>query len=248
MMKRNISNLKTNTKIYFGFTDTFHYDKQNLSSDELLLYFKLANLAYDHILIASAYFWQNPELDLLLPHLKKSMERNDVLPTIRHRNVTRDILEYYQIRVDETKEYLNKPGFSELSILSTEIAQSKHYKTVEELKAIGSFVYRDSGSVEEKFKLLFRFELQDQNNPHSLLNILNIYSPKFSKKLINHIIAEIRSLLYIQHFSRSIIASKIISLKLPENLQQLLIERVSFLYLSANAVIVNTLRHFFFIV
>ena len=207
---------------------------------------KLSCLLYDHVVLAAAYFWQSDIMRSLIPYLEPLIENGDLLPAIRDYSQTSDASDYLEKRMEETSLFLNKPPIYNIPGITTEIARGiasevaiqENQTIANKLNKIGTFFYIDTnaGSIEFIYRRLWNDDIAFNTNPHSLSNF--IYS-SVPQKYHHYIIKSLKEMLNRQYFSRSLIASYILDLKIPEDFKILFIERASELYLLSNAIAIN---------
>lgn len=226
-----ISRLASKRNIFLGEADSYTIITQNIQSRELLRKIRLAALLYDHAILAAAYFWQSEELGALLPYLATLIGSGDVLPSIRSPQITRDVGDYFEKRVEDTAD-LGSSSIIRIKPLASEIAKPSQRPIAARIDNMGALVHVDVGSVEIYFRQLWRKDSVDSENPNSIYNILLLYSDSHNYDVRSQQIYRIADLAF---FSRSVIAQELYTMALPRQLRAALIDRASTLYLQANA-------------
>lgn len=182
----------------------------------------------------------------LIPQIEALLRNGDLLPSIRKPSITRDVTDYFDKRVDETAPFINSI-VSKIPALASTIALPSQKPIAKNLDAIGSIAYVDVGSVEKLFRELWLNDTLDNRNPNSISNLLFIISrPETRRKTIT----QLREVVRENYFSRATLAKVIYDIPAPSYAKQIVMQRASDLYLSANALscgsdLLNTKRSFF---
>ena len=226
-----ISRMTAKRNIFLGEADSYTIITENIQSQELLRKIRIAALLYDHAILAAAYFWQSEELGSVLPYLATLIGSGDVLPSIRSPQLTRDVRDYFEKRIEDTAELGNSSIFR-IKPLASEIAKPSQRPIAEKIDNMGALVHVDMGSVEAYFRHLWREDAADMENPNSIYNILLVFSDSDNYSSRSQQIYSIADLAF---FSRSVIAQGLYNISLPRQLRVALIDRASTLYLQANA-------------
>ena len=243
-MKFFASETQDKQKLFFGNADSFSLIRQPISKNTILRELKLSCLLYDHVVLAAAYFWQSDIMRSLRPYLEPLIENGDLLPAIRDYSQTSDASDYLERRMEETSLFLNKPPIYNIPGITTEIARGiaseiaipENQPIANVLNKIGTFFYIDTGSIEIIYRGLWNDDISSNKNPHSLYNLIDFFVPQ---KYHHYLIKSLKEMLNRQYFSRSLIASYILDLKIPKDFKILFIERASELYLLSNAIAIN---------
>lgn len=230
-MKLFVSHLIDKRTLFFGEADSYTIISQNISAGEILRKLRVASLLYDHVILAAAYFWQSETMYSLLPSIETLMTTGEILPSIRAPRITRDVADYYEKRSAETFALTKTPIYRS-SALASEIAKPQHRPIALELDKVGTVVYIDIGSVEDKFRYLWLNDTLDQRSPYSVYNTLLVASSSTEHAKI---LQRVRSIATRPYFSRSLVAQEIFGLDCPKEIKNTLVLRASDLYLLANA-------------
>jgi hypothetical protein len=234
-MKIFASETQDKQKLFFGNADSFSLIRRPISKNIILRELKLSCLLYDHVVLAAAYFWQSDIMRSLIPYLEPLIENDHLLPAIRDYSQTSDASDYLERRMEETSLFLNKPPIYNIPGITTEIARGiaseiaipENQPIAKKLNKIGTFFYidTDTGSIEIIYRRLWNDDISLNTNPHSLYNLIDFFVPQ---KYHHYLIKSLKEImLNRQYFSRSLIASYILDLKIPKDFKILFIERAS---------------------
>jgi hypothetical protein len=231
-MKFFVSKLEEKHTIFFGEADSFTILRQNIQPSKILRDLNLSSLMYDHVILAAAYFWQSKTVYSLLPQIEGLIQSGTILPAIRDSKQTRDTLDYFEKRLVETSNLVKSPIYN-IKALSSEIARPNQKPVPLYLDNLGTFLHIDTQSIEAIFRRLWINDTVDQDKPNSLYNIVFLsLPPKDQEPIVNFL----RSINQKRNFSRSLIASHILSLPFSNTFKSALIQRASNLYLLSNAI------------
>jgi hypothetical protein len=231
-MKFFVSKLEEKHTIFFGEADSFTILRQNIQPSKILRDLNLSSLMYDHVILAAAYFWQSKTVYSLIPQIEGLIQSGTILPAIRDSKQTRDTLDYFEKRLTETSNLVKSPIYN-IKALSSEIAKPNQKPVPLYLDNIGTFLHIDTQSIEAIFRRLWLNDTSDQDKPNSLYNIVFLSLPQKDQEIV---VKFLRSINPKRHFSRSLIASHILSLPFSSALKSALIQRASNLYLLSNAI------------
>lgn len=232
-----VSQLKNYKKIFIGDFDSYTVIKYGLSVDHLLFVTKIALLLFDRILMPAAFFWQSKEMDMLRCYIESAIESGIILPVIRNYESTTDIQDYFERRIDESIKIGNIEVFNQPE-LASEIANKQHSKQVNALKNLGVFAHSDQISVRDSFRAAWESDLKNHTDISSIRLLL--YQSHLTDEQIAKNILELLSATQHPQFSRASCIEKVQQIIPPGHIQDLIKERVSWLYLHSNAVSYNS--------
>lgn len=156
----------------------------------------------------------------------------NVLPIIRKSKETRDIKDYFEKRQSETKNLKNMEVFR-IPSLATEIADADDRKEMLFLNGMNCCLHLEEKSVKEEFIDLWRNDLSNSTDINAISMIL--YRSNIDFKLYKAILQKLKNDVDYDNFSRSVLIDYILKLNISPNVKLMLQERVSWLYLRANA-------------
>jgi hypothetical protein len=230
-MKKIVSRLVDANTVFLGNTDSFTIINSNLRTEQIIGDINYSILLYDHAILPAAFLWQSSELRKLIPYLEPYIERGYILPAIRDYETTTDILDYYNRRIDET--YKNKDDkINSFKSIASEIALPEHLKIARDIGRIGTQLHSDISSVRTEFQREWRKDLINKLDSYSLYSIVDSNSLLSDKE---EFLKKLERLSWDSSFSRSYIVGKLLEANVKERLMNLLVARVSLLFLRANA-------------
>lgn len=231
-MEKFLSSYKENKKIFLGDTDSYTVVQNGYTEDELIFKIKMATLLYDVVFIPAAYMWQSEQMKEVMYKIQPLILTENVLPIIRKSKETRDIKDYFEKRQNETKDLKNKKVF-EIPSLATEIADSDDRKDMLFLNRMNCCLHLEEKSVKEEFIDLWKNDLSNNTDINAISMIL--YRSNIDSSLYKVILHELKNDVDYDNFSRSTLIDHILKLNISQNVKLMLQERISWLYLRANA-------------
>ena len=231
-MEKFLSSYKDNKKIFLGDTDSYTIVQNGYTEDELIIKIKLATLLYDVVFIPAAYMWQSEQMKEVMYKIQPLILTENVLPIIRKSKETRDIKDYFEKRQSETKNIKNMEVFR-IPGLATEIADSNDRKDMLFLNNMNCCLHLEERSVKDEFISLWKNDLINSTDINSISMILYRSNIDFSH--YKAILLELKNSVDYNNFSRSTLIDYILKLNFSQNLKMMLQERISWLYLRANA-------------
>ena len=231
-MEKFLSSYKENKKIFLGDTDSYTVVQNGYTEDELIFKIKMATLLYDVVFIPAAYMWQSEQMKEVMYKIQPLILTENVLPIIRKSKETRDIKDYFEKRQNETKDLKNKKVF-EIPSLATEIADSDDRKDMLFLNRMNCCLHLEEKSVKEEFIDLWKNDLSNNTDINAISMIL--YRSNIDSSLYKVILHELKNDVDYENFSRSTLIDHILKLNISQNVKLMLQERISWLYLRANA-------------
>jgi hypothetical protein len=235
-MKIFASQTQDKQKLFFGNADSFTLIRQQIPKETILRELKLSCLLYDHVVLAAAYFWQSDSMRSLIPYIETFIQSGDLLPAIRDYSQTSNARDYLERRVEETSIFANQSLIYKIPAIASEVTRLDQLPTANELNRIGTFFHMDLESIEDIYRRLWIDDILTNKNPSSLYNlIILVISPEDHFCVTN----SLKKISNKQHFSRSIIASCILELRIAKEAKKLFVQRASALYLLSNAVAIN---------
>lgn len=231
-MEKFLSSYKENKKIFLGDTDSYTVVQNGYTEDELIFKIKMATLLYDVVFIPAAYMWQSEQMKEVMYKIQPLILTENVLPIIRKSKETRDIKDYFEKRQNETKDLKNKKVF-EIPSLATEIADSDDRKDMLFLNRMNCCLHLEEKSVKEEFIDLWKNDLSNNTDINAISMIL--YRSNIDSSLYKVILHELKNDVDYENFSRSTLIDHILKLNISQNVKLMFQERISWLYLRANA-------------
>lgn len=231
-MHRVVSELRNQQNIFVGDYDSYTIISQKVSLENLLLVTKLALLLYDHILMPAAFFWQSEELQHLMVYLEEPIARGNILPVIRNYNSTTDIYDYFERRVDESQKIGRLEVFKQPE-LASEIACADHIKCVKQLERINTYAHLEEASVRDIFISNWISDLDNHTDINSIRLLL--CQSQLSDDKRTEIIELLSKEAHYPQFSRASCIERVQSMIPHGNIQELIKNRISWLYLKSNA-------------
>ena len=156
----------------------------------------------------------------------------NVLPIIRKSKETRDIKDYFEKRQSETKDFKNMEVYK-IPSLATEIADSDDKKDMIFLNNLNCCLHLEEKSVKEEFISLWKNDLSNGADVNGISMIL--YRSNTDLLHYNAILYELKNGVDYTNFSRSTLIDYILKLNISKDVKLMLQERISWLYLRANA-------------
>lgn len=231
-MEKFLSSYKDYKKIFLGDTDSYTVVQNGYTEDELIFKIKMATLLYDVVFIPAAYMWQSEQMKEVMYKIQPLILTENVLPIIRKSKETRDIKDYFEKRQSETKDLKNMEVFR-IPSLATEIADSDDRKDMLFLNNMNCCLHLEEKSVKEEFIDLWKNDLSNNTDINAISMIL--YRSNIDFSLYKVIIHELKNDVDYDNFSRSTLIDYILKLNISQNVKLVLQERISWLYLRANA-------------
>ena len=231
-MQKFLSSYKENKKIFLGDTDSYTIIQNGYTKDDLILKIKIATLLYDAIFIPAAYMWQSEQMKEVMYQIQPLILTENVLPIIRKSKETRDIKDYFEKRENETKNLKNMEVYK-IPSLATEMADSKDKKDMLFLNSLNCCLHLEEKSVKEEFINLWKNDFLNGADINSICMIL--YSSNIDMKWCKIILDRLKNEVDYINFSRSNLIDYVLKLNIPKHIKQLIQNRVSWLYLKANA-------------
>jgi hypothetical protein len=235
-MKIFASRTQDKQKLFFGNADSFTLIHQQISKETILRELKLSCLLYDHVVLAAAYFWQSDSMRSLIPYVETFIEKGHLLPAIRDYSQTSNASDYLERRIEETSVFANQSLVCKIPAIASEVARLDQLPIANELNQIGTFFHMDSKSIEDIYRNLWIDDILINENPSSLYNLISAVLPP---EYHSYVIRSLQEICKKQYFSRSIIASCILELRITREEKRLFIQRASALYLLSNAIAIN---------
>lgn len=232
-MKKFLSSYKENKKIFLGDTDSYTVVQNGYTEDELIFKIKMATLLYDVVFIPAAYMWQSQQMKEVMYKIQPLILTENVLPIIRKSNETRDIKDYFEKRQSETKDFKNMEIFR-IPSLATEIADANDREDMLFLNNMNCCLHLEEKSVKEEFISLWKNDLLNKTDINAITMIL--YRSNIDFVLYESILEKLRNDVNYDNFSRSTLINYILKLNISQNVKLMLQERISWLYLRANAI------------
>lgn len=228
-----LSEIKKDHNIFIGDYDSYTIISQHSSLEHLIYITKIALLLFDRILMPAAFFWQSQEMAHLLVYLEEAIRCGIVMPVIRDCNNTRDIVEYFDRRVEESQKLGYLSVFKNPS-LASEIAGNNNINQVNLLKEINTYTYLNGKSVRQSFSEKWKYDLTDNYwDVNSIKQLL--FQSQLSSSERMHIINELTLVECYPQFSRAHCMEQVNKLITPGRIRNLINLRISWLYLSSTA-------------
>jgi len=231
-VKLMVSRMVDKRTLFFGEADSYTVVTHGVDTHELLTKLRTSALLYDHVILAAAYFWQSQELRYILPYVTQLIETGEILPSIRSPRVTRDVMDYFDKRLEDTSGLIGTPVF-EIQALASEIARPEQRPVAEQLARLGTVVHLDTRSVEDAFRRMWLADTVNIRDPFSVRNA--VVETIGGHDRAGEMLRGIGGIAHQAFFSRSVVAQELYGMSLPPSLTILLVERASELYLRSNA-------------
>lgn len=231
-MREMLSELCHYEKIFIGDYDSYTIIKYGFSLNHLLIVTKTALLLFDRILLPAAFFWQSREMDALRCYVEGPIENGIILPVIRDYESTTDIQDYFERRVDESQKLGAIEVFKQPE-LASEIADKRHIKQVKILNNLGKYVHSDQRSVRDSFRMAWNSDLTNHYDINSIRLLL--YQSSLPEEQIAKDIMILLDEAQHPQFSRASCIERVQQIIPPSRIQDLIRERISWLYLQSNA-------------
>lgn len=231
-MEKFLSSYKENKKIFLGDTDSYTVIQNGYTEEDLIYKIKMAVLLYDVVFIPTAYMWQSEQMKEVMYKIQSLILTENVLPIIRKSKETRDIKDYFEKRQSETKDFKNMEVYK-IPSLATEIADSDDKKDMIFLNNLNCCLHLEEKSVKEEFISLWKNDLSNGADVNGISMIL--YRSNTDLLHYNAILYELKNGVDYTNFSRSTLIDYILKLNISKDVKLMLQERISWLYLRANA-------------
>ncbi|MFI1654708.1 hypothetical protein ACH4ZU_07165 [Streptomyces sp. NPDC020472] len=231
-MKLMVSRMTDKRTLFFGEADSYTVMTRGVAAQDLLAKLRTSALLYDHVILAAAYFWQSEQLRHVLPYVTELIGTGEILPSIRSPWVTRDVIDYFDKRIEDTAGLVGTPIFG-IEALASEIARPEQRPVAEQLATIGTLVHLDTGSVEDTFRGLWLTDSSNVRDPYSVHNA--VLETAGGHDGVGDLLRGIGAIAHQAFFSRSVVAQELYGMNLPPALTRVLIDRASELYLRSNA-------------
>ena len=231
-MNKFLSSYKESKKIFLGDTDSYTVIQNGYTEEELIFKIKMAVLLYDAVFIPAAYMWQSEQMKEVMYKIQPLILTENVLPIIRKSKETRDVKDYFEKRQNETKNLKYMDVF-QIPSLATEIADSDDREDMLFLNKMNCCLHLEEKSVKEEFINLWQNDLLNNGDINAIFMIL--YRSNITTECYKIIINELKNNVDYENFSRSTLIDYILKLDISENIKLMLQERISWLYLMANA-------------
>lgn len=230
-MKVYLSRIATERRVYFGDADSFTIRAQGISAERLLTDLKLAALLYDRVILSSAYFWASPTLRSIFFEVEPLIANGAVLPYVRSYDLTRDVVDYFDTRLDEAKA--NSRGTSAYPLLQGTVEEAWQRRFASDLAASGTCLYLDGTSISSIFRTLW---LKDVGNRLDLESVGHLGSSGLSPSADRECDKFLRAIAALRPFTRAGIAEAVMMSPFGDAQKLWTIQRASDLYLTANAI------------
>ena len=231
-VEKFISTYKGNKKIFLGDTDSYTVVQNGYSEDNLILKIKIAVLLYDVVFIPAAYMWQSEQMKEVMYKIQSLILTENVLPIIRKSKETRDVKDYFEKRASETKNLKNMEVYK-IPGLATEIADADDKKDMLFLYNLKCCLHLEEKSVKEEFINLWKHDLKNNSDTNSIFMLL--YRSNVDIRYYNKILRKLENEVDYVNFSRSTLINYVLKLDISEPVKQFMQDRISWLYLNANA-------------
>lgn len=236
-MRRFLSEFNHSQAIFVGDYDSYTIISQRPSFDNLLTTAKMALLLFDHLLMPAAFFWQSKEMFRLMKYLEEPIEHGLILPVIRDCDITNDIYEYFQTRVDESQKIGNIEVFEQPE-LASEIANENHTSVVKQLERLNTYAHSDNKSVRDAFTTLWISDLENHTDINSIRLLL--CQSQMSMPELSAVLELLLDEASYPQFSRASCVNRVQKLLPAGRIRDLIVKRISWLYLKSNALSYNS--------
>lgn len=231
-MEKFLSSYKNNKKIFLGDTDSYTVVQNGYTEDELILKIKMATLLYDVVFIPAAYMWQSEQMKGVMYKIQPLILTENIFPIIRKSKETRDVKDYFEKRQRET-EKIKKMEVFRIPSLATEIATSDDREDMLFLNNMNCCLHLEEKSVKDEFISLWKSDLLNDADTNAISMIL--YRSNIDFKHYKDVLRELENDVDYANFSRSTLIDYILKLNVSQKVKLMLQERISWLYLRANA-------------
>lgn len=236
-MKLFLSDVKNDSRLFIGDLDSYTIIENGFVKEQLNFKIKLGLLLYDKILLPAAYFWQSKPMASLLPEIENLIISQNILPVIRNCDDTSDIMEYFLRREIETSSLKNTNIFN-IPSLASEIATKENLCDVKHICNLNIALHLDKQSVKEKFIDLWLKDLAYTYDINSIKFIL--LQSNLTRNDLENIIRNLEQQVNIDNFSRASLVNTVFLLNVSQFVKNRLLNRISWLYLNANADVSNS--------
>ena len=231
-MREFISDLHSHSNLFIADYDSYSIEKYKTTPENLLYVTKIGMLLFDHLLLPAAFFWQSEEMAQMMLRLEDAIACGVVLPVIRNSKETRDIVDYYEHRMEESQKIQDIPVFSQPE-LATELADKTDAQNVHQLHRLNSIGHLDDTSVRSIYAKKWLTDLDNSPDINSVrMLIAQSNMPSEQKTAIQYGLKEIAE---HPQFSRAYCINFIQQNVSTGRIRTLLEERASWLYLRSNA-------------
>jgi hypothetical protein len=231
-MEKFLFSYRDNKKIFLGDTDSYTIVQNGYTEDELIFKIKMATLLYDAVFIPAAYMWQSEQMKNVMYKIQPLILTENVFPIIRKSKETRDVKDYFEKRQSETKNIKRMEVFK-IPSLATEIADVNDRKDMLFLNNMNSCLHLEEKSVKDEFICLWKNDLSNYTDFNAISMIL--YRSNIDYTDYKAILHELENNVDYDNFARSTLIDYILKLNISNNVKLMLQERISYLYLRANA-------------
>lgn len=231
-MDKFISSYDNQRKIFLADTDSYTIIKSGFTEKDLIYKIKTATLLYDNVFIPAAYMWQSEQMREVMYKIQSLILTENVLPIIRKSKETRDVKDYFEKRQSETNIVKNLEVYK-IPALSSEMATKENERDMNFLNSLNVCLHLEEKSVKDEFIALWEKDLTNSTDIYSISMIL--YQSSIDIANYNLIISSLKNDVDYENFSRSVLIDYILSLNIDDRIKEKLQERISWLYLKANA-------------
>lgn len=231
-MREFISNLHSDSKLFIADYDSYSIEKYKTPPESLLYITKIGMLLFDYLLLPAAFFWQSKEMAQIMLRLEEPISYGVVLPVIRDSKETKDIIDYFEHRVEESQKIRDIPVFSQPE-LATEIAGKKNERNAHQLHNINTFAHLDGTSIRGIYAQRWQDDLDNSRDINSIRLLLAQGNIPLDQ--IREIQSGLKEIARHPQFSRAYCIDYIQRNVPPGRIRTLLEERASWLYLRSNS-------------
>lgn len=231
-MREFISDLHCDSNLFIADYDSYSIEKYKTTPENLLYATKIGMLLFDHLLLPAAFFWQSEEMAQMMLRLEEAITCGVVLPVIRNSKETRDIVDYYEHRVEESQKIRNIPVFSQ-SELATELADKTDAQNAHQLHRLNSIVHLDDTSVRSIYAKRWLADLDNSWDINSVRLLIAQSNMSLAQRMA--IQCGLKEIAEHPQFSRAYCINYIQQNISSGRIRTLLEERASWLYLRSNA-------------
>ena len=232
-MDKFISSYTEQRTIFLADTDSYTVMKNGFTEKDLIFKIKIATLLYENVFIPAAYMWQSEAMSEVMYKIQSLILTENVLPVIRKTKETRDIKDYFEKRQSETSILKNLDVYK-VPELSSEIASEDNKSDMACLHSMNICLHLEEKSVKDEFISLWHKDLINSLDINSISGIL--YQSNIDSTSCKTIINELKNNVDYENFSRAILIDYVINMGLNDSVKCKLEERISWLYLKANAI------------
>lgn len=231
-MDKYISSYSRKRTIFLADTDSYTIIKNGFNVENLMLKIKSASLLYDHVFIPAAFMWQSKTMAEVMHKANSFILTEKVLPIVRKNEETRDIKDYFEKRQFETSKIKELESYCDPA-LASEIVTKENERDMEYLNALNMCLHLEETSVKDEFIKLW---VEDLNNSVDLCSIsMILYQANIEEKIYFKIIKNLNDDVNYETFSRGVLVDYIAKMNISDSVKEKLKERISWLYLNANA-------------